>query len=172
MDTAPIPPPIQAQASPPKPTFPKTVILFSLLTLILGLALGFGAERLLLKNDLNKIKTLPLGPELLNNKVITYWTGAVEGILIKKDKESFTIKSGNDELTIGIHPNLTQFWLETGPEATSSSKKPPRYTYDQVPLGRRLTGTINIYRKDQNNTIGVGTNAITGNGFSVWEQNK
>lgn len=167
MDTAPIPP--QPQIGNNRPKIARISVLFALLTLILGLALGFGANRVLTKsNSLAQSQAirgqveqkLPASIEILQNPLITEWTGHVQGQLTEKKADSFTLENKGSKLTIDIHKLFTGFY-----SATDSSKiTPDNITYGQIPIGSYLQGNITIEPK---NTAGLGGKYIVGNIFYV-----
>ncbi len=131
-------------------------------TFLLGVSMGLFLDKSIIRKNYVNADKLPISLNTLDNKVITHWNGVVEGILTKKDKNSFTIASNGSQLSVLVHPNLTGF---VG-EATPSSHILPQYTLDKLPLGSRLFGTVSIRRNGIDGSVSPG-GYISGNTFTV-----
>lgn len=143
--------------------------LWPLLTLFLGLVLGLGANLFFFPKQQQPLPqsppppqiteaNLPIGLALLKNPIINQWRGGVEGVLVAKDEDSFTIKDdkGNSikipiRISSDFRPGMTIFYDFT------AVKKPGETTavlLKDIPLNSRLRGDFFVLPQDKNEIVG------------------
>lgn len=144
--------------------------LYPLLTLFLGLVLGLGTNlffflkqqqplpQLPAPSQITAEANLPIGLALLKNPIINQWRGGVEGVLVAKDEDSFTIKDdkGNSikipiRISFDFRPGMTIFYDFT------AAKKPGETTavpLKDIPLNSRLRGDFFVLPQDKNEIVG------------------
>jgi len=134
--------------------------------LALGLLLGMGVAKMLPQNENtvnqpnNTYKSSPLKAadprtlidptQILQHPVFTEWLGSVEGTLVGKSIDSFTIEKGGKQLQIYLQEGLTGFY---GKAATVGQAR-PKITLNDIPVGTYLRGGVTITRlslKDNTN---------------------
>lgn len=96
----------------------------------------------------NEDPRLLLDPiEELKTPVFTEWAGSVEGIVVARDFESFTIEKGGRQLKIYLQQSLTGFYTEP----ISPDQLPQQVTYEQVNIGDTVRGAVTISRETLDN---------------------
>lgn len=96
---------------------------------------------------------------ILTSPIFTEWLGSVEGKLVAKDNESFTLEKDGSSLKIYIQQSLTAFLGE----ATASGML-PKIPLADIPVGTYLRGGVTISRGTLTNKAGQ---SIIGNGFTI-----
>jgi hypothetical protein len=144
-----------------KNNFIKPLLILGLF--LLGLLLGF-----IMSNMLQPAKEIPQGAgtvmeippvinedprllldpiEQLKTPVFTEWGGSVEGIVVAKDSESFTIEKSGRQLKVYLQQSLTGFYTEP----ISPDQLPQQITYEQINIGDTVRGAVTISRETLDN---------------------
>lgn len=126
--------------------------------LVLGLVLGVVISKILPQKEVsipqpnNIYKSSPLKTadpktlidptQILQHPVFTEWLGSVEGILVSKTNDSFTIERGGKQLTIYTQEALTGFYGKPNIEGQAL----PKITLKEIPVGTYLRGGVTITR--------------------------
>lgn len=105
-----------------------------------------------------KVADLPLPISTLQNPLIYEWQGSVEGVLVEKNDQNFTLEKDAKRITISIKKDYTAFYKQG---ATGSAK----LTIKDVPEGATVRGIIWLALKDKLALTGV-TDDIVGGTFS------
>lgn len=143
------------------------LVLVAILLFLIGLVVGFFGGSMQ-----NREKSVPAALDsadkvglindpsgILKNPIFTEWWGSVEGKLVSKDADSFTVERDGSNLKIYVQDKLTSFYAEASRSATTSLLK-----LEAVPVGSYLRGTVVISR---GSLTGADGQHITANGFSI-----
>lgn len=108
--------------------------LIIILIAIIGLILGFSAQRQFIKSP-----TIPLPPEFLASPLIDTFYANVEGRVVTKTADSLTLQKDGNKLTMFIEEDtgLTSFSL-------SSKQGLQTLDFDDVRVGDYIKGGISI----------------------------
>ena len=160
--------PIQqnSQTSSSSGTNSSRLILVAILLFLVGLVLGFfggslhsGTKSSSVPDLVDKAGLIEDPTGILKNPIFTEWWGSVEGKLVSKDADSFTIERDGSNIKIYVQKKLTSFYKEASRSATT-----PLLTLEDVPIGSYMRGTVVISR---GSLTGAGGQHITANGFAI-----
>lgn len=134
-----------------------TTIIIALIMLALGFILGIGIAKIISQkeaikqpNNIYKASSLKAADpttlidptQILQHPVFTEWLGSVEGVLVEKSSDSFTIEKGGKKLPIYLQEGLTGFYGK----AVNVGKALPKITLKEIPIGAYLRGGVTITR--------------------------
>lgn len=80
--------------------------------------------------------------ELLKSPVFTEWKGSVEGEVVAKDAESFTIEKNGRQLKVFTQQSLTGFYRETA----NAQELPVQIQFSDLKVGDMVSGGVTITR--------------------------
>lgn len=158
----------------------KFVILFSVLFFVLGsiataLVVGNAKESNNASQVVSKTNPIPtigntdprqlLDPiEILKSGVFTEWGASIEGTVVKKSVDSFTVEKNGRQVEIFLQKSFTGFYAEL-PGTRSFPKK---ITFEDLKVGDSVKGGVTIQRGSLDNDR---THHIFANIFTVTTQN-
>ncbi len=148
-------------------------IIFVVVILVIGFAIGLFYGRLNTNNNSGTVSNLSGSPSgqnsnanllsnpstILSSAVFVDWSGAVEGRVVSRDNNSFTLERNGSRLQIYLKDKLTNFFNEA-----SVGTQPVKLNFDQVNVGSYLKGAVTVYRAPTNGQY------VFGNGFTVANQ--
>ncbi len=164
------------------------LFLSAIIFLILGAGVGIAIDKFLLtpnvkptstKNAENLPKTINVTSEnvvktcanyfadptkVMTSPLFTEWLGSVEGKVVEKNADSFTLEKDGSRLKIYLQKSLTLFM---GDFETPGKRK--KLTFDQIPVGTTLRGGVTISRGTLTNDV---TQHIFADGFIVVNETK
>lgn len=153
--------------SPLRPT-PKMII-FSLVILSVGIAIGVVANRYLFLQQFAQTQQsiendLPIGLKTLKNPAVDQWSGSVTGSLSAKDANSITVtnQKGNT-ITITVDEGTSFFRQSAIINKPVTDKLDPKQliiSHNDLPVGGQLRGTFFVMPEDGDK------NRIVGNSFT------
>lgn len=148
------------------------IVLLSVIMLLLGGIIGITFQTVIFPKEVKKTaNTQPqqnantkdfalYNPSnILVNRVFTEWLGSVEGKVVEKTADSFTLERNNDRLVIYLQKSLTLFM---GDEISPGKRQ--KLTFDQIPVGTLLRGGVTISR---GSLTGKSDQHVVANGFTV-----
>lgn len=129
----------------PKPLLIGGLILILAITAFVSYSLGSSKSQPASdqqKEPVVKEAELPLPVSTLQNPIIYEWQGSVEGKLVAKTDQNFTLEKEGNKLNITIKENYTYFRKE-GALGT------PTLTISDVPIGAYVRGIVWLAAKDK-----------------------
>lgn len=95
---------------------------------------------------------------ILESPVFTEWGGSVEGKVVAKDADSFTIERNSMRVQIYLQQSLTGFYVEG-----ANPNTPSKTTFEAIKVGDTLRGGVTISRisMDSNAAHHVFANVFT-----------
>lgn len=127
----------------PLSNLPKPVLMAGLVLLLVTVAsvsyyLGSNQP----KEPMIKEATLPLPSSTLQNPLIYEWQGSVEGVLVEKNDQNFTLEKDGAKLTISIKKDYTAFYKQGATGSANLGIK-------DVPDGATVRGIIWLASKNK-----------------------
>ncbi len=160
------------------------LFLFSIIFLLLGVGVGVVVDKMLLpsktttpvnsKNAANLPKPEGVTAEnvgktcanyladptkIMTSPVFTEWLGSVEGQVVEKTSDSFTLEKEGSKLKIYLHNFFTGF---VGENIVAGKRE--KLNFDQIPLGTYLRGGVTISR---GSNTGKADQKVVANVFTI-----
>lgn len=100
-------------------------------------------------------ENLPIALDILKNPMVYEWWGAIEGVLVTWDQQSFTLEKDGKQIRIWLDltPNTTgtKFFYQ---EETKLGPKAKDTKIEEIPIGSYLRGDAFIHKADKNKIVG------------------
>jgi len=150
----------------------KTIMMLAI-GIVIGVLVGFGVRSFMPGNAPKNIAsqnvpvtsaspTPPLLADptnILTSPVINEWGGSVQGVVVSKTENSFTVEKDGSRLEIFLQTPLSGFFREQ----TDPNELPERITFEEVLVGDSVLGGVVIVRQstDLNQARNVLANVFT-----------